>query len=109
MPSQFQLIIGSLLNPDRADHQRISTNISSCDDGQMRDQVTIKNKRFAWQPNEPNPNVNQYLLNIPTYWWLMYTHWWHETYNDDARNNISCSPVVESSPLSGVFLGPRCS
>jgi len=67
---------------------------SNCNSGQLRDHVTgIKNGNYVWQPMEPNPNIFDYrAIDIPTYWWFSYVHWWHQAYNNNVSNTEQSNP-----------------
>lgn len=55
----------------------------NCSWGAFRDQADIRtNSQYKWQPLEPNPQLLDYLP--PSWWWVLYTAWWH-----DWNNNIT--------------------
>ena len=47
----------------------------------VMDQVDIwNNSQYDWQPLEPNPQLLDY--RPPSWWWSLYTAWWHDWNND---------------------------
>ena len=59
------------------------TGQGDCNEGEFRDQNFIyppnthgqSNWHTLQQLNEPNPELNTY--DMPTYWWAVYTYFWH--------------------------------
>jgi len=83
------------LNPSN-EFAKLSTHAEVCNNGPLRDQVTLKSKGYSWQPLEPNPETLTY--SAPTYWWNAYTAWWHTLYNDNLTP-IPTAPTTITKPL----------
>ena len=64
------------------DFARIDTNApGGCNNGEFRDQAIMRAENgefiFRTQHDEPNPEVFGYIW--PSFWWGLYTAWWHVT------------------------------